>query len=97
MTDVLEMAKNTLEIKGFLDVEIDPTLDLVAEINKLKKEKNTELVEKVLLLCNEYIEATGQHDILTLKKEDLEEQVAEEEEKEVPVDNWDEDDSEDIK
>jgi hypothetical protein len=34
---------------------------------------------------------------LTLKKEDLEEQVAEEEEKEVPVDNWDEDGSEDIK
>jgi quinolinate synthase len=40
MTDVLEMAKDTLEIKGFLDVEIDPTLDLVEEINKLKKEKN---------------------------------------------------------
>lgn len=40
MTDILEMAKDTLEIKGFLDVEIDPTLDLVEEINKLKKEKN---------------------------------------------------------
>ena len=26
--------------KGFLDLEIDPTLDLVVEINKLKKEKN---------------------------------------------------------
>jgi quinolinate synthase len=26
--------------KGFLDLEVDPTLDLVAEINRLKKEKN---------------------------------------------------------
>lgn len=25
---------------GYLDIEVDPTLDLVAEINKLKKEKN---------------------------------------------------------
>lgn len=29
-----------LNIKGFLDVEIDPSLDLFAEIEKLKKEKN---------------------------------------------------------
>lgn len=29
-----------IEKKGFLDVEIDPTLDLFEEINKLKKEKN---------------------------------------------------------
>src|SRR6188768_2342468 len=29
-----------LEVKGFLDIEIDPSLDLVAEIEKLKKEKN---------------------------------------------------------
>ena len=29
-----------LSNKGFLDLEIDPALDLVAEINKLKKEKN---------------------------------------------------------
>ncbi|MFT4204562.1 MAG: quinolinate synthase NadA [Chitinophagaceae bacterium] len=29
-----------IETKGFLDVEIDPTLDLFEEINKLKKEKN---------------------------------------------------------
>lgn len=29
-----------LNIKGFLDMEIDPTLDLFAEIEKLKKEKN---------------------------------------------------------
>lgn len=33
-------AKAHLAKKGFLDLEIDPTLDLVAEINKLKKEKN---------------------------------------------------------
>ncbi|WP_447640897.1 MULTISPECIES: quinolinate synthase NadA [Chitinophagaceae] len=29
-----------IETKGYLDVEIDPTLDLFEEINKLKKEKN---------------------------------------------------------
>lgn len=29
-----------LDRKGFIDFEPDPTLDLVAEINKLKKEKN---------------------------------------------------------
>ena len=33
-------AKAHLAKKGFLDLDIDPTLDLVAEINKLKKEKN---------------------------------------------------------
>jgi quinolinate synthase len=33
-------AKAHLAQKGFLDLEIDPTLDLVTEINKLKKEKN---------------------------------------------------------
>jgi quinolinate synthase len=31
---------DTLESKGYLDIEIDPTLDLFAEIEKLKKEKN---------------------------------------------------------
>ena len=33
---------NSVEIerKGFLDVGIDPTLDLFAEIERLKKEKN---------------------------------------------------------
>jgi len=30
----------TLDKIGFLDVEVDPTLDLVSEINQLKKEKN---------------------------------------------------------
>lgn len=33
-------AKESLVRKGYLDIEVDPTLDLVAEINKLKKEKN---------------------------------------------------------
>ena len=26
--------------KGFMDIEVDPTLDLFAEIRRLKKEKN---------------------------------------------------------
>ena len=30
----------TLEELGYLDMEVDPTLDLFAEIEKLKKEKN---------------------------------------------------------
>src|SRR5690606_27509961 len=29
-----------LEKRGYLDIEIDPTLDLAAEIRKLKQEKN---------------------------------------------------------
>lgn len=33
-------AELTLESKGFLDIEVDPTLDLVEEIERLKKEKN---------------------------------------------------------
>jgi hypothetical protein len=37
-------------------------------MKKLKKEKKTELYDKVLFLCNEYIAATSEHDILTLKK-----------------------------
>ncbi len=40
MAEVLELAKKSLEKKGYLDIDIDPTLDLVEEINKLKKEKN---------------------------------------------------------
>ncbi|MDZ7880008.1 MAG: quinolinate synthase NadA [Saprospiraceae bacterium] len=34
------LAEKKLKRKGFLDLDIDPTLDLVAEINRLKKEKN---------------------------------------------------------
>jgi len=33
-------ARNNVEQNGFLDIEVDPTLDLFAEIEKLKKEKN---------------------------------------------------------
>lgn len=33
-----------IEKKGFLDMEVDPTLDLFAEIEKLKKEKNAILL-----------------------------------------------------
>lgn len=39
-----ETAKAQIERKGFLDVEIDPTLDLFDEIEKLKKEKNAILL-----------------------------------------------------
>jgi len=42
--ETLESAKLKLEKRGFLDLEIDPTMDLVAEINKLKKEKNAVLL-----------------------------------------------------
>ncbi len=34
------IAQNDIEEKGFLDVEIDPSLDLFAAIEKLKKDKN---------------------------------------------------------
>ncbi|MBK7636347.1 MAG: quinolinate synthase NadA [Saprospiraceae bacterium] len=40
MAEILELAKNNLVKKGFLDIDVDPTLDLVEAINKLKKEKN---------------------------------------------------------
>ncbi len=40
MAAVLEIAKKTLNKKGYLDIDIDPTLDLVEEIKKLKTEKN---------------------------------------------------------
>ena len=39
-TAALAIAKENLHKNGYLDLEVDPTLDLVAEINKLKKEKN---------------------------------------------------------
>ena len=38
--EMLIAQQNELEEKGFLDVDIDPTLDLFAEIERLKKEKN---------------------------------------------------------
>ncbi len=41
MEDInIAIAKGRVAEKGFLDVEIDPTLDLFHEIEKLKKEKN---------------------------------------------------------
>src|SRR5918993_2942074 len=39
MADI-NSAVDALEEKGFLDIEIDPSIDLFAEIEKLKKEKN---------------------------------------------------------
>src|SRR5438477_2233803 len=39
-TALLEKGRADVEKAGFLDVEIDPTLDLFSEIEKLKKEKN---------------------------------------------------------
>jgi quinolinate synthase len=39
VTNIAE-AKTNLEQKGFLDLHIDPSIDLFAEIEKLKKEKN---------------------------------------------------------
>lgn len=39
-TEMLTATKNDLDEKGFLDIDIDPTLDLFAEIENLKKEKN---------------------------------------------------------
>ncbi|MGV3658397.1 MAG: quinolinate synthase NadA [Chitinophagaceae bacterium] len=38
--DMLIAQQNEIEENGFLDVDIDPTLDLFAEIERLKKEKN---------------------------------------------------------
>lgn len=36
----LATAQRSLELKGYLDLDIDPVLDLEAEITRLKKEKN---------------------------------------------------------
>ncbi len=40
MQDELVFATKELNNTGFLDIEVDPTLDLFEEINRLKKEKN---------------------------------------------------------
>lgn len=40
MTTNIQVLKDNLPKLGYLDIEVDPTLDLVAEINLLKKEKN---------------------------------------------------------
>src|SRR4028118_1565877 len=38
--EMLLVAEKRLDENGFLDVDIDPSLDLFAEIERLKKEKN---------------------------------------------------------
>ena len=40
MNETLNIAKENMEGAGFLDLELDPRLDLFAEIERLKKEKN---------------------------------------------------------
>ncbi len=40
MQDELAFATKELNNTGFLDIDVDPTLDLFEEINRLKKEKN---------------------------------------------------------
>src|SRR5690242_12722566 len=40
----IDVAKMQVDQKGFLDIEIDPTLDLFLEIERLKKEKNAILL-----------------------------------------------------
>src|SRR6188768_513970 len=42
--ETLSVAKNEIERNGFLDIEIDPHLDLFAEIERLKKQKNAVLL-----------------------------------------------------
>src|SRR6201986_1706046 len=39
MTDI-NRAQSTIEATGFLDIDVDVTLDLFSEIERLKKEKN---------------------------------------------------------
>ena len=36
----MTLATDSLEKLGYLDIDVDPTIDLESEINKLKKEKN---------------------------------------------------------
>ena len=43
-SETLTAAKNKVEQNGFLDIETDPTIDLFAEIERLKKEKNAILL-----------------------------------------------------
>src|SRR5262245_66390418 len=43
-TESLESAKAHVDQNGFLNLELDPTLDLFAEIERLKKEKNAVLL-----------------------------------------------------
>ena len=43
-TDTLARAKENIGKRGFLDIDLDPTLDLFAAIERLKKEKNAVLL-----------------------------------------------------
>ncbi len=43
-TDTIAAAKADVEKRGFLDIDLDPTLDLFAAIERLKKEKNAVLL-----------------------------------------------------
>ena len=42
--DTLDIAKSSVDKTGFLDIDLDPSLDLFAEIERLKKEKNAVLL-----------------------------------------------------
>jgi quinolinate synthase len=42
--ETLDIAKSTIDNIGFLDIELDPSLDLFAGIERLKKEKNAVLL-----------------------------------------------------
>ncbi len=48
--EMLIASKNEIEEKGFLDVDLDPTIDIFAEIERLKKEK------KAVILAHLYQE-----------------------------------------
>ena len=50
MDNELLISKNEVQEKGFLDIELDPTIDLFAEIERLKKEK------KAIVLAHLYQE-----------------------------------------
>ena len=48
-TETLENAKAHVDQNGFLDVELDPTLDLFAEIEKLKKQLRVEICSNLIV------------------------------------------------
>src|SRR6266436_1954987 len=44
VSDELSIATSLVDKNGFLDIELDPTLDLFSEIERLKKQKNAILL-----------------------------------------------------